>query len=153
MGLGLQVIVDSTETPCRTQRHITSGTPTGSPPGDSEPRRRVGVPVKSDLRNHQAIVQPRRLYDCLMVTQNRRRSLLKRKVPTPGLPSDRSPRRLIRQRRRNARLARSCFISTDDDCSHASHSDRSGQVRFITRPKSRTMRATRQLMLPPSTVS
>ena len=31
---------------------------------------------------------------------------------------------------------------------------RSGQVRFITtRPKSRTMRATRQLMLPPSTVS
>ena len=29
----------------------------------------------------------------------------------------------------------------------------SGQVRFITRPKSRTMRATRQLMLPPSTVS
>jgi hypothetical protein len=30
---------------------------------------------------------------------------------------------------------------------------RSGQDRFITRPKSRTMRATRQLMLPPSTVS
>jgi hypothetical protein len=31
---------------------------------------------------------------------------------------------------------------------------RSGQVRFITRPKTRTMRATvtRQLMLPPSTV-
>jgi hypothetical protein len=29
----------------------------------------------------------------------------------------------------------------------------SGQVRFITRPKSRTMRATRQLVLPPSTVS
>jgi hypothetical protein len=29
---------------------------------------------------------------------------------------------------------------------------RSGQVRFITRPKSRTMRATRQRMLPPSTV-
>ena len=29
----------------------------------------------------------------------------------------------------------------------------SGQVRYITRPKSRTMRATRQLMLPPSTVS
>ncbi len=28
-----------------------------------------------------------------------------------------------------------------------------GQVRFITRPKSRTMRATRQLMLPPITVS
>ena len=27
---------------------------------------------------------------------------------------------------------------------------RSGQVRFITRPKSRTMRATRQLMLPPT---
>ena len=26
---------------------------------------------------------------------------------------------------------------------------RSGQVRFITRPKSRTVRATRQLMLPP----
>ena len=30
---------------------------------------------------------------------------------------------------------------------------RSGQVRFITRPKSRTMRATRQLMLPPNIVS
>ncbi len=30
---------------------------------------------------------------------------------------------------------------------------RSGQVRFITRPKSRTMRSTRELMLPPSTVS
>ena len=30
---------------------------------------------------------------------------------------------------------------------------RSGQDRFITRPKSRTMRAARQLMLPPSTVS
>ncbi len=30
---------------------------------------------------------------------------------------------------------------------------KSGQVRFITWPKSRTMRATRQLMLPPSTVS
>jgi hypothetical protein len=30
---------------------------------------------------------------------------------------------------------------------------RSGQVRYITRPKSRTMRATRQLMLPPSTVT
>ena len=29
----------------------------------------------------------------------------------------------------------------------------SGQVRFITRPKSRTMRATRQLMLPPNIVS
>jgi hypothetical protein len=29
---------------------------------------------------------------------------------------------------------------------------RAGQVRFITRPKSRTMRATRQRMLPPSTV-
>ena len=29
----------------------------------------------------------------------------------------------------------------------------SGQVRFITRPKSRTMRVTRQLMLPPSTVT
>jgi hypothetical protein len=28
----------------------------------------VGFRVKSDLRNHQAIVQPR-LYDCLMVTQ------------------------------------------------------------------------------------
>ena len=28
-----------------------------------------------------------------------------------------------------------------------------GQVRFITRPKSRTMRATRQLMLPPNIVS
>jgi hypothetical protein len=28
---------------------------------------------------------------------------------------------------------------------------RSGQVRYITRPKSRTMRVTRQLMLPPST--
>jgi hypothetical protein len=27
------------------------------------------------------------------------------------------------------------------------------RFRFITRPKSRTMRATRQLMLPPSTVS
>ena len=27
-----------------------------------------GLRVKSDLRNHQAIVQPR-LYDCLMVTQ------------------------------------------------------------------------------------
>ncbi len=32
-------------------------------------------------------------------------------------------------------------------------STRSGQVRFITRPKSRTMRATRQLMLPPNIVS
>ncbi len=31
--------------------------------------------------------------------------------------------------------------------------NRSGQVRFITRPKSRTMRATRQLMLPPNIVS
>ncbi len=30
---------------------------------------------------------------------------------------------------------------------------RSGQVRYITRPKSRTMRVTRQLMLPPSTVT
>ncbi len=30
---------------------------------------------------------------------------------------------------------------------------RSGQVRFVTRPKSRTMRVTRQLMLPPSTVT
>ena len=29
----------------------------------------VGFRVKSDLRNHQAIVQPRRLYDSLMVTQ------------------------------------------------------------------------------------
>ncbi len=29
----------------------------------------------------------------------------------------------------------------------------SGQVRYITRPKSRTMRVTRQLMLPPSTVT
>jgi hypothetical protein len=29
----------------------------------------------------------------------------------------------------------------------------SGQVRFITRPKSRTMRVTRQLMLPPSNVT
>ncbi len=28
----------------------------------------VGFRTKSDLRNHQAIVQPR-LYDCLMVTQ------------------------------------------------------------------------------------
>ncbi len=28
----------------------------------------AGFRVKSDLRNHQAIVQPR-LYDCLMVTQ------------------------------------------------------------------------------------
>ena len=28
---------------------------------------------------------------------------------------------------------------------------RSGQVRFVTRPKSRTMRATWQLVLPPST--
>jgi hypothetical protein len=28
----------------------------------------VGFRVKSDVRNHQAIVQPR-LYDCLMVTQ------------------------------------------------------------------------------------
>ncbi len=38
-------------------------------------------------------------------------------------------------------------------CWSAQASARSGQVRFITRPKSRTMRATRQLMLPPSTVS
>ena len=30
---------------------------------------------------------------------------------------------------------------------------RSGQVRYITRPKSRTMSVTRQLMLPPSTVT
>ena len=30
---------------------------------------------------------------------------------------------------------------------------RSGQVRFITRPESRTMSVTRQLMLPPSTVT
>jgi hypothetical protein len=28
----------------------------------------VGFRTKSDLRNHQAIIQPR-LYDCLMVTQ------------------------------------------------------------------------------------
>jgi hypothetical protein len=35
----------------------------------------------------------------------------------------------------------------------ASGQVRSGQVRFITRPKSRTMRATRQLMLPPNIVS
>ena len=37
------ILVDSTETPCRTHRRITSGTPTGSPPGELEPRRRVGV--------------------------------------------------------------------------------------------------------------
>ena len=39
----------------------------------------------SDLRNHQAIVQPR-LYDCLMVTQ----ITLKTEGPH-GLPSDRLP--------------------------------------------------------------
>ncbi len=42
--------------------------------------------LKSDLRNHQAIVQPR-LYYCLMVTQ----ITLKTEGPH-GLPSDRSPR-------------------------------------------------------------
>ncbi len=40
-----------------------------------------------------------------------------------------------------------------DEGATSADSARSGQVRFITRPKSRTMRATRQLMLPPSTVS
>ena len=35
--------------------------PAGIEPG-------VGFRTKSDLRNHQAIIQPR-LYDCLMVTQ------------------------------------------------------------------------------------
>ena len=43
----------------------------------------VGFRVKSDLRNHQAIVQPR-LYDCLMVTQ----ITLKTEGPH-GLPSGR----------------------------------------------------------------
>ena len=43
----------------------------------------VGFRTKSDLRNHQAIVQPR-LYDCLMVTQ----ITLKTEGPH-GLPSGR----------------------------------------------------------------
>ena len=55
----------------------------------------VGFRVKSDLRNHCAIVQPR-LYDSAMFTQ----ITLKTEGPH-GLPSDHGPRRLIRQRRRS----------------------------------------------------
>ena len=51
-------------------------------------------PGKSDLRNHQAIVQPR-LYDCLMVTQiTLKTEGPPREVPTGCLQADR--RRLIR---------------------------------------------------------
>ena len=45
----------------------------------------VGFRVESDLRNHQAIVQPR-LYDCLMVTQ-----ITLKTERFHGFPSDRLP--------------------------------------------------------------
>ncbi len=57
-----------------------------------------------------------------------------------GLLAHTSPRSRIAS-------SRVCQLAT------ASPSLQSGQVRFITRPKSRTMRATRQLMLPPNIVS
>ncbi len=44
-------------------------------------------------------------------------------------------------------------FSTQLPCGGDGGGLRSGQVRYITRPKSRTMRVTRQLMLPPSTVT
>ena len=68
---------------------------------------------KSDLRNHQAIVQPR-LYDCLMVTQ----ITLKTEGPH-GLPSDRLPAEVDPPE--PLPLARSCFILTDYEAVNAYH--------------------------------
>ena len=62
---------------------------------------------KSDLRNHQAIVQPR-LYDSLMVTQ----ITLKTEGPH-GLPSGR--------RAEVDPQYPGLIILTDYDCGHASH--------------------------------
>jgi hypothetical protein len=70
---------------------------------------------KSDLRNHQAIVQPR-LRGCLMVTQ----MALKRRVSTGCLHSDRLPAEVDPPG--PLPLARSCFILADYDavtlCDH-----------------------------------
>ena len=67
----------------------------------------MGFRVKSDLRNHQAIVQPR-LYDSLMVTQ----ITLKTEGPH-GLPSGRQTEA--------DPLYRGLIILTDYDSGHASH--------------------------------
>ena len=65
----------------------------------------MGMQDKSDLRNHQAIVQPR-LYDCLMVTQ----ITLKTEGPH-GLSSGR--------RAEVDPLYPGLIILTDYDCGHA----------------------------------
>ena len=76
----------------------------------------VGFRVKSDLRNHQAIVQSR-LYDCLMVTQ----ITLKTEGPH-GLPSGR--------RTEVDPLYPGLIILTVYDCGHAFQSlERSEPVR------------------------
>ena len=73
----------------------------------------VGFRVKSDSRNHQAIVQPR-LYDSLMVT----RITLKTEGPH-GLPSDRLPAEVDPPG--PLPLARSCFILADYEAVNAYH--------------------------------
>jgi hypothetical protein len=69
----------------------------------------VGFRTKSDLRNHQAIIQPR-LYDCLMVTQ----ITLKTESPH-GLLSDRLPAEV------DPPCGEVFIILTDYDCGHAYH--------------------------------
>ena len=75
----------------------------------------VGGTAKSDLRNHQAIIQPR-LYDCLMVTQ----ITLKTE----------SPHGLLSGRQTEADpLYRGLIILTVYDCGHAFQSLESSRAR------------------------
>ena len=70
--------------------------------------------------------------------------------------ADRSPSSIanvLRDLMRGGQQELRTGIDSDQDPDLVQVRHWSGQVRFITRPKSRTMRVTRQLMLPPSTVT
>ncbi len=98
-------------------RPMLPSAPASLPPHTPVGPRLTSAPYsKSDLRNHQAIVQPR-LYDCLMVTQ----ITLKTEGPH-GLPSGRQTE--------VDPLYRGLIILTVYDCGHAFQSlERSEPMR------------------------
>ncbi len=92
----------------------------------------------------QVAVQPQRSESIGITSEN------ERVPPVQAYANAKSVCVFLRAR---ACLAVWVLVCMYNDRQYAPVQVRSGQVRFITRPKSRTTRATRQLMLPPSTVS